>query len=178
MEIADAATPLGQKLVGADKLPVAVLATPGGDTVAKIENQDGFLRAEKVEKIVDEEMKHRDNSLEQQLKQAKEHAKSGDSTGAIPLYRAVLDQKCLFPKRAKDAAKELKKLGVNDVGDILNSPDYRFPCLRCSKKRQDRTHHAARIDGGECLQICRSRKAVRQGAQHGPGRSGAAAVPG
>ena len=53
MEIADAATPLGQKLVGADKLPVAVLATPGGDTVAKIENQDGFLRAEKVEKIVD-----------------------------------------------------------------------------------------------------------------------------
>ena len=76
-----------------------------------------------------QEMKHRDNSLEQQLKQAKEHAKSGDSTGAIPLYRAVLDQKCLFPKRAKDAAKELKKLGVNDVGDILNSPDYRFPCL-------------------------------------------------
>ena len=156
MEIADAATPLGQKLVGADKLPVAVLATPGGDTVAKIENQDGFLRAEKVEKVVDEEMKRRDNSLEQQLKQAKEHAKSGDSAGAIPLYRAVLDQKCLFPKRAKDAAKELKKLGVNDVGEILNSPDYRFACLRCSKKRKDRTHHAARIDGGECLQICRS----------------------
>ena len=36
MEIVDAATPLGQKLVGADKLPIAVLATPGGDTVAKI----------------------------------------------------------------------------------------------------------------------------------------------
>jgi tetratricopeptide (TPR) repeat protein len=133
MEIADAATPLGQKLVGADKLPVAVLATPGGDTVAKIENQDGFLRAEKVEKVVDQEMKHRDNSLEQQLKQAKEHAKSGDSTGAIPLYRAVLDQKCLFPKRAKDAAKELKKLGVNDVGDILNSPDYVSPIFDAAK---------------------------------------------
>ena len=71
-----------------------------------------------MEKIVDGEMKRRDNSLDQQLKQAKEHAKSGDSAGAIPLYRAVLDQKCLFPKRAKDAAKELKKLGVNDVGDI------------------------------------------------------------
>ena len=122
---------------------------PSGDTVAKIENQDGFLRAEKVEKVVDGEMKRRDNSLEQQLKQAKEHAKSGDSAGAIPLYRAVLDQKCLFPKRAKDAAKELKKLGVNDVGDILNSPDFASPVFDRSKKRHDRAHHAARIDGGE-----------------------------
>jgi tetratricopeptide (TPR) repeat protein len=133
MEIADAATPLGQNLVGADKLPVAVLATPEGEAVAKIENQDGFLRAEKVEKIVDGEMKRRDNSLEQQLKQAKEHAKSGDSAGAIPLYRAVLDQKCLFPKRAKDAAKELKKLGVTDVGEILNSPDYASPIFDAAK---------------------------------------------
>ncbi|HMH08194.1 MAG TPA: hypothetical protein VK579_16080 [Terriglobales bacterium] len=133
MEIADAATPLGQKLGGADKLPVAVLATPDGDTVAKIENQDGFLRAERVEKIVDGEMKRRDNSLEQQLKQAKEDAKSGDSAGAIPLYRAVLDQKCLFPKRAKDAAKELKKLGVNDVRDILNSPDFSSPVFNAAK---------------------------------------------
>jgi tetratricopeptide (TPR) repeat protein len=140
MEIADAATPLGQKLVGADKLPVAVLATPDGDTVAKIENQDGFLRAEKVEKIVDGEMNRRDNSLEQQLKQAKEHAKSGDSAGAIPLYRAVLDQKCLFPKRAKDAAKELKKLGVNDVGDILNYPDFASPIFKAAESaRIERT---------------------------------------
>ena len=140
MEIADAATPLGQKLVGADKLPVAVLATPSGDTVVKIQNQDGFLRAEKVEKIVDGEMKSRDNSLEQQLKQAKEHAKSGDNAGAIPLYRAVLDQKCLFPKRAKDAAKELKKLGVNDVGDILNSPDFASPVFNAAKSaRIERT---------------------------------------
>jgi tetratricopeptide (TPR) repeat protein len=133
MEIVDAATPLGQKLVGADKLPVAVLATPDGDAVAKIENQDGFLRAEKVEKVVDGEMKRRDNSLEQQLKQAKEHAKSGDSAGAIPLYRAVLDQKCLFPKRAKDAAKELKKLGANDVGDILHSPDFASPIFDAAR---------------------------------------------
>jgi tetratricopeptide (TPR) repeat protein len=140
MEIADAATPLGQKLVGADKLPVAVLATPEGDTVAKVENQDGFLRAERVEKVVDGEMKRRDNSLEQQLKQAKEHAKSGDSAGAIPLYRAVLDQKCLFPKRAKDAAKELKKLGVNDVGDILDSPDFASPVLdRAESAKVERT---------------------------------------
>jgi len=36
----------------------------------------------------------------------------GDNDGAIKLYKAVVDQKCMFPKKAKDAAKELKKLGV------------------------------------------------------------------
>ncbi|HEY6307029.1 MAG TPA: tetratricopeptide repeat protein, partial [Candidatus Angelobacter sp.] len=30
----------------------------------------------------------------------------------------VLDQKCMFPGKAKDAAKELKKLGVNDIGAV------------------------------------------------------------
>jgi tetratricopeptide (TPR) repeat protein len=127
MEIADADSPLGQKLIGDAKLPVAVLATPDGTSVAKVENKDGYLRVGPVEKVVDEEFKHRENSLEQQLKQAKERAKSGDSTGAIPLYRAVLEQKCLFPKKAKDAAKELKKLGANDVGDILNGPEFNSP---------------------------------------------------
>jgi tetratricopeptide (TPR) repeat protein len=133
MEIADAATPLGQKLVGADKLPVAVLATPDGTSVAKIQNQDGFLRVGPVEKLVDGEMKQRESSLEQQFKQAKERSKSGDSTGAIPLYRAVLEQKCLFPRRAKDAAKELKKLGANDVGDILNAPDFDSPTFDAAR---------------------------------------------
>lgn len=133
MEIADAATPLGQKLVGSDKLPVAVLATPDGTSVAKIQNQDGFLRVGSVEKLVDGEMKQRESSLEQQFKQAKERAKSGDSAGAMPIYRAVLEQKCLFPKRAKDAAKELKKMGATDVGDILNAPDFDSPIFDAAR---------------------------------------------
>jgi tetratricopeptide (TPR) repeat protein len=122
MEIADTTSVPGQKLVGNSKLPVAVLATFDGTELGKAENKDGFLRAAPVEKLVDEEVKKRENSLEQQMKQAKEHAKSGDSPGAIPLYRAVLDQKCLFPKKAKDAAKELKKLGVTDVGETVDPP--------------------------------------------------------
>ena len=122
MEIADTASVPGQKFVGDSKLPIAVLATFDGTELGKAENKDGFLRAGPVEKLVDEEVKKRENSLEQQLKQAKEHAKSGDSTGAIPLYRAVVEQKCLFPKKAKDAAKELKKLGVTDVGEIADPP--------------------------------------------------------
>ncbi|HWX93725.1 MAG TPA: tetratricopeptide repeat protein [Terriglobales bacterium] len=134
MEIADADSPLGQKLIGAAaKLPVAVLATPDGAEVAKIENKDGYLRADPVEKVVDQEFKRRENSVSQQIKQAKERAKSGDTAGAIPLYRAVLEQKCLFPGKAKDAAKALKKLGVNDVGDILNAPDFSSPVYDAAK---------------------------------------------
>jgi len=32
------------------------------------------------------------------------------------MYRSVLEQKCMFPKKAKDAQKQLKALGVTDVG--------------------------------------------------------------
>jgi len=124
MEIIDESSPLGKQLAGDAKLPVAVLATPDGKAIGKVENQDGFLRAGPVEKLVDDEVKRRENSLEQQLKQAKERAKSGDSAGAVPIYRAVLDQKCLFPKKAKDASKELKKLGVTDVGEVADPPNF------------------------------------------------------
>jgi tetratricopeptide (TPR) repeat protein len=46
------------------------------------------------------------------LKEGREKAKAGDSAGAIPLFKAVAEQQCMFPKKAKDAAKELKKLGA------------------------------------------------------------------
>jgi tetratricopeptide (TPR) repeat protein len=122
MEIVDAGTPPGQKLMGSSSLPVAVLVTPDGTALDRAENNKGYLRAEQVEKMVEGELKHREDALNQQLKQAKEKSKSGDSVGAIPIYRSVYDQKCLFPKKAKDAAKELKKLGVNDVGAVADPP--------------------------------------------------------
>lgn len=133
MEIADAASPLGKSLVGEAKLPIAVLATPNGFALAKAENKDGYLRVGKVEKLVDGELKKRETTVDEQLKEAKERAKSGNDKGAVPIYRAVLEQKCLFPKKAKDAAKELKKLGVNDVGEILSLPDFASPILDAVK---------------------------------------------
>jgi tetratricopeptide (TPR) repeat protein len=122
MEIAEVKSAAGQKLAADAKLPVAVLATPDGTALARAENEKGFLKVEQVEKILDTEMKKRDEALKQKFEAAKEKAKSGDNAGAIPLYRAVVEEKCLFPKRAKDAAKELKKLGVNDVGAIADPP--------------------------------------------------------
>jgi tetratricopeptide (TPR) repeat protein len=122
MGVADAGTSVGQKLVPADKLPVVVLARPDGRVVGKAENKNGFLKVDQVEKLVDNEIKLREDAIKQQMKEAKEREKSGDKDGAVQAYRAVLEQKCLFPGKAKNAAKELKKLGVNDAAQIFNAP--------------------------------------------------------
>lgn len=127
LEIVDAATPLGQKLVPGEKLPVAALATPDGTVIGKAENKNGFLRVNQVEKLVDDEYKRRENLVDSQLKVAKERAKSGDNAGAIPVYKAVLEQRCLFPRQAKDAAKALKKMGVAEAASFADAPDFPTP---------------------------------------------------
>ncbi|MDX6528058.1 MAG: hypothetical protein QOH41_348 [Blastocatellia bacterium] len=121
MEVADTNLPNADKLLGDSKLPVAVLATPDGTPVKKIENKDGKLKVAEVEKVVEGEMKQREGAVDSQLTEAARKIKAGDNNGAIKEYRAVLDQKCLFPKKAKEAAKELKKLGV-EVAVIPAAP--------------------------------------------------------
>jgi tetratricopeptide (TPR) repeat protein len=121
MEWADGRTPNADKLLGDSKLPVAVLATPDGAPVKKIENKDGKLKVADVEKLLDTEMKQRESAVDSQLAEAARKLKAGDNDGAIKEYRAVLDQKCMFPKKAKEAAKELKKLGV-EVASIPAAP--------------------------------------------------------
>ena len=122
MGLVDSVTLMGQKLAAGDKLPVAILATADGTPIAKAQNQNGYLKVDQVEKLVDNEVKKRESAVKEQLEDAKNKAKSGDNQTAIQEYRAVLDQKCLFPGKAKDAAKGLKKLGVNDVGQLFDAP--------------------------------------------------------
>src|SRR5713226_661535 len=122
MGVADAGTSLGQKFLSGEKLPVVVLAKADGTVINKLQNTNGFLKVEQVEKLVESDMKQREEAIKQQLKAAKEKAKSGDKDGAIPLYRSVLDEKCLFPGKAKDAAKELKKLGVDTTAQLFDAP--------------------------------------------------------
>ena len=123
MGVADAGSALGQKfLTSSDKLPVVVFAQSDGTVINKLQNDNGYLRVERVEKLLDAEMHQREESIKQQLKAAKEKAKSGDKDGAIPIYRSVLDEKCLFPGKAKDAAKELKKLGVDASVKVFDTP--------------------------------------------------------
>jgi len=112
MAVANPTIPNADKLLGDSKLPVAVLATPDGTPVQKVENTNGKLKVADVEKLVDNEMKQRETALTEQINEAGRKVTAGDKDGAIKLYKAVVDQKCMFPKKAKDAAKELKKLGV------------------------------------------------------------------
>ncbi len=122
MGVADAGTSLGQKFLSGEKLPVVVLTKSDGTVINKLQNTNGFLKVEQVEKLVESDMKQREDAIKQQLKAAKEKAKSGDKDGAIPLYRSVLEEKCLFPGKAKDAAKELKKLGVDASVKLFDAP--------------------------------------------------------
>jgi len=115
MELADGQTPHSNELVGSSTLPVAVLAKPDGTAVNKVENTNGKLKVGDVEKLVDTEMKQRESDLTAQMKEAAGKSAT-DKDGAIAMYRSVLDQKCMFPKKAKDAQKQLKALGVTDVG--------------------------------------------------------------
>lgn len=122
MGIVDFRTALGQKFIsGGDKTPVAVVAQADGKLIAKVENKDGFLQVEAVEKALQTEIKQREETIKNKIKEAKDNVKAGDKDGAISLLRGVVDEKCLFPSRAKDAAKELKKLGV-EVGQISDGP--------------------------------------------------------
>jgi tetratricopeptide (TPR) repeat protein len=121
MEVADTRIANAEKLVGDSQLPIAVLATPDGTPVKKIENTNGKLKVIEVEKVVEGEMKQRENGLTEQINEAARKVKAGDNDGAIKIYKAVVEQKCLFPKKAKDAAKELKKLGV-EVAAIPAAP--------------------------------------------------------
>ena len=122
MEVGTTQTPNIDRLVGESRLPVAVLASPDGTPVTKVENKDGKLKVADVERVVAGEVKQREAALDGSLKAAKAKATAGDNAAAVKLYQAVAAEKCMFPKKAKDAAKELKKLGVTDIGSIPESP--------------------------------------------------------
>ncbi|MFI5106978.1 MAG: tetratricopeptide repeat protein, partial [Terriglobales bacterium] len=124
MGVVDARTSLGQRYVPDGKLPVAVLAQADGTVVGKLEaNKEGKLKVGDLEKLLDSEMKKRENAVKEKFDDAKAKAKAGDSQTAIQELRAVYDQKCLFPKRGKDAQKELKKLGV-EVAEVPDAPNF------------------------------------------------------
>ncbi len=122
MTVADAKQPELQPIIGDSALPVAVLASADGTPIKKVENTAGKLKVDQIEKLLEAEMKQGETTLDTQLKSAKEKVKAGDNPGAIALLKPVAEEKCLFPKKAKDAAKELKKLGVEEIGSIPDSP--------------------------------------------------------
>src|SRR5436190_14630400 len=125
MGVADIGTPLGKQFAVDEKAPVAVLAQADGKIIAKAQGgADGKLRVNQVEKLLQDEMKQREVGVKTAMTAAKDAAKKGDKDGAIAQYKSIVDQKCLFPKQAKDAANELKKLGVATVPPVAEAPNF------------------------------------------------------
>jgi len=122
MSVADYTGPLGKKYVPDAKVPVAVMVQGDGTVVGKVEDKKGRLSVGDLEKLVDTEVKKRDTAVKVKLDDAKAKAKAGDTKTAIAELHQVVDQKCMFPNRAKDAAKELKKLGESSL-NIEKMPD-------------------------------------------------------
>jgi tetratricopeptide (TPR) repeat protein len=138
MQLAEFASPLGQQLIGDSKPPVAVLATHDGKAIKKVDNTGGKLKVEVVEKMVDAEMKERESAIDTRLKEAKQKATAGDNDGAIKEYLSIVDEKCLFPKKAKDAGKELKKLGYKEVASIPDAPVFERAASRAIEQTLQR----------------------------------------
>ena len=125
MGVADIGQPLGKQFAVDEKAPVAVLAQADGKIIGKAQGgSDGKLRVGQVEKLLEGEMKQREAGVKESMNVAKDAVKKGDKDAAIAQYRTVLDQQCLFPKQAKDAAKELKKLGVAGVAPVADAPNF------------------------------------------------------
>ncbi len=100
------------KLGETGKLPAVVLADLEGKSVVKLDTGSGMLRLTAVEKMVRDELGSREGSLDQMLKDANAKNNAGDKDAGIEIYKKVWEQRCLFPRKARDAQKALKKLGV------------------------------------------------------------------
>lgn len=124
MGIVDAGTPMGQKLLADERLPVAILAASDGAIIGKAQGENGMLKVGQVEKLLDSEMKQREATMKSALSSAKDAAKRGEKEAAIAQLKSVAEQKCLFPKQAKDATNELKKLGVTGVSPVPPAPEF------------------------------------------------------
>jgi len=84
MIVSDTQAPTMQKLVGEEKLPVAVLASSDGTAIGKAQNVKGFLKVDQVEKLVESEMKQREESIKQQMKDARKKQKPATKKERFP----------------------------------------------------------------------------------------------
>lgn len=97
---------------GADaELPVAVLTNRAGEIVGRVDSEHGALSVAEVEDLVRDELERRAAELDAVLDRARKRAEADDIDGAVALYRAVWEERCVCPRQGKDARKALKKLG-------------------------------------------------------------------
>ena len=91
-----------------DQLPAALLIDGGGAIVSRITTTEGGgeLHADEVENMVREAIDTREVECTQML----DSAKSMQPQEAAGVYRKVIEQRCAFPRLAKEAQRALKKI--------------------------------------------------------------------
>ncbi len=92
-------------------LPAAVLIAADGKEVAKVGGDRGALRLSAVERMMRGALRSREAMLDGQLDEARKRAVAGDRDAAITIYKSVCDQRCLFPRKAREAQRGLKRMG-------------------------------------------------------------------
>ncbi|MGZ7042091.1 MAG: tetratricopeptide repeat protein, partial [Thermoanaerobaculia bacterium] len=106
----------------ADKRPIALLVSDGKEA-ARVEADNGQLQASAVENMVHHELYLRESALEEQLSVAQKKTADGDRDAAISAYQKVWEQRCLAPKRGREAQKALHRLGVTVKDAALRAID-------------------------------------------------------
>jgi hypothetical protein len=101
-----------EKLGAAGALPVAVLLDGDGKQLGKVDNERGALNVVAVEKLVREQLRAREASLDAKLDDARKKATAGDRDSAVAAYKSIWDLRCVFPRKAREAERELRKLGI------------------------------------------------------------------
>ena len=100
-----------QSFGASGQLPAAVLTDIEGGVVSRITTHDGRpLTAEEVETMVRDAIDTREVACERLLDSANKRMEAGDETGAGQMYRRVIEQRCAFPRLAKEAQRALKRI--------------------------------------------------------------------
>jgi hypothetical protein len=100
------------KLGVAGVLPVVVLIDGDGKRLGKVDNERGALRVGAVERLVRDQLRVCEADLDARLEDAHRKAAAGDRDAAVVTYKAVWSLRCLAPRKARTAQRELKKLGI------------------------------------------------------------------
>ncbi len=118
MMIADFTVSIAKQVQAVPGVSQAILADPAGNVIGRVQaTGKEQVKGKDVEKLVRGEIKKREAAVNQHLADGKAKVKAGNKEAAIEDFKAVWAEKALFPKKAKDAAKELKKLGVTIAAD-------------------------------------------------------------
>jgi hypothetical protein len=99
------------RLAADAELPLAVLVDHSGEAIGRVESEHGVLSVAKIEELVHIELARRESESEATLDRARKQAEENDVDGAVALYRAVWEARCVCPRQGRDAKKALKKLG-------------------------------------------------------------------